>query len=341
MKKLVKTVAVLVAIAVVLPVAVALAEADTISGYQYNEHDLSVVQSFLEQEVNGKKNGVVLYGEKYNVNDPTTWLIDEEQYPGYWRELRSGIAAPSCFSFDDGGYLVSVNFGYYYSEEINGVHADGIRFFPVSGDLVFEDCKRLENVICDNTFNKVVITGASPRFRYGSYFSVYSASEVYLPVPFGIGYISFKSAYSAITAVRHREGENRDDILSVTAAEYANNDNSNSFIGWVNRVTGDMYSTERTIDIAIDKVDNNFTCILEAVYEKSPAFTPETDDKMIPVGDANNDMHINTGDAAAILKSTVGLAVDSYQEILADVNRDGLVNTGDAVEVLKLCAGLK
>lgn len=339
MKKIFKAIAVLTAIAMTFPAAIALAETIVIPEYKYNEHDLSVVQSFLEQEVNGKKNGNFLYGEKYDVNDPTTWRIDTTQFPGYGRALNSYSSITSGFTFDPEGYLTAVNFGYWYYEEVNGVHVDGVRFIPIGGDFVFEGCTRLKRVFCGSAFNKFVITGASPEFRYWREFSVYSASEIYLPVSSGIGYVSFKSAYPTIKAEGY-EGANGDDMLSVTAAEYATDDESNTFVGWFNRITGELYSTEHNIRIDVETVGKDFTCILEAVYEKSPAFTPESDNKMLPVGDANNDMHINTGDAVTILKAVVGFVSSNYQQILADKNRDGIVNTGDAAEILRLCSGL-
>ncbi|MEG1772823.1 MAG: Ig-like domain-containing protein [Clostridia bacterium] len=55
-------------------------------------------------------------------------------------------------------------------------------------------------------------------------------------------------------------------------------------------------------------------------------------------GDANLDGLVNTGDAAFVLRSLIGLeTLSDAGRAVADVNNDGLVNTGDAALILEMC----
>ncbi|MEG1773025.1 MAG: Ig-like domain-containing protein [Clostridia bacterium] len=55
-------------------------------------------------------------------------------------------------------------------------------------------------------------------------------------------------------------------------------------------------------------------------------------------GDANLDGVVNTGDAAFLLRSFIGLEVLSDEgRAVSDVNNDGNVNTGDAAMILEMC----
>ncbi|MEG1773135.1 MAG: Ig-like domain-containing protein [Clostridia bacterium] len=55
-------------------------------------------------------------------------------------------------------------------------------------------------------------------------------------------------------------------------------------------------------------------------------------------GDANLDGVINTGDAAFLLRSFIGLEILSDEgRAVSDVNNDGNVNTGDAAMILEMC----
>ena len=335
MKKTIKIITVFVAIVMLFPAVFSLAEGIVIPEYEYNEHDLAVVQNFLEQEVNGKKNGVIMFGEKYDVNNPETWEVDKTQFPGYLRPIYN--IAPFVFN---SGYLTRVNFGYCYYEQVDGVHADGIRFLPVGGDFIFEGCGHLEDVFCGNQFNKFIVKDASPKFRYWTDFGTRFSSEVYLPVASGIGYISVKSDFPTISAGGYRDIVNDNDTLVLRAEAYADAEKKNAFVGWVNRITGEMYSTESTLRVNVEKIGRDFACALEAVYEESQPFAAESDIKTLPLGDANNDMHINTGDAVEVLKASTGAESNRYQQVLADMNKDGTVNTGDAVAILKLCSKL-
>ncbi|MEG1773134.1 MAG: Ig-like domain-containing protein [Clostridia bacterium] len=55
-------------------------------------------------------------------------------------------------------------------------------------------------------------------------------------------------------------------------------------------------------------------------------------------GDANLDGVVNTGDAAFLLRSLIGLEVLSDEgRAVSDLNNDGVVNTGDAAIILEMC----
>lgn len=85
------------------------------------------------------------------------------------------------------------------------------------------------------------------------------------------------------------------------------------FIGWdkpFNNVNGDMK--------------------VKALYEKIAFLS----------GDANGDAAVNTGDAAAILRYSADMSVQTFSTSNADYSGDGKVNTGDAALILKLSSGV-
>ncbi len=58
-------------------------------------------------------------------------------------------------------------------------------------------------------------------------------------------------------------------------------------------------------------------------------------------GDVNMDDALNTGDAALVLRKSVGLTeLNEYESRLADINSDGSINAGDAVAILRMSVDL-
>lgn len=296
----------------------------------YNEHDVEQVQRFLEHEEDGKKNGNAIFGDSYDVNDPSTWTVDKNCVSGYNSMYCNDVGDNRPFIFDENGNLVKVNLLYHWSEEVNGLHADDIRSLPVTGSFTFENCEWLTEILCGaSEIDEFIVHNASHEFGEHLDLRVTGVQTVYIPVPSTNNHVAFSSAYPTISL----SGYYADDVkaLEVSAAQVAHD--GSAFVGWYDRFDNRLYSNSPKIDIIADGIS---ACNLVAVYD-SQAQIPET----VPVafGDVTGDYKLNTGDAVLILKSNVGLAsFTDAQKLIADYNKDAVVNTADAVAVLKKCA---
>ncbi|MEG1560183.1 MAG: dockerin type I domain-containing protein [Clostridia bacterium] len=324
MKTIMKTIALMLVLLIAFPSVLVNATDEK----ALNEHDVAVVRNFLEQETNGVKNGIVMFGEKYEADSPDTWVVDTTKLPGY--SWPASGALGFCFNSDQS--LLSVRFAYWYHEKIGDMEVDGISYIPVEGELILNDCENLTYVETNNAFTTLSISNPSPDFRCFE-LGTHESMNVFLPMPFGISYVSFTSEYPAITAYGHRKLQDSIENITAVALPYVGEE-SNIFVGWFDRLTGELYSNDEKIFFSVENLGVNFTCALEARYLNSAAFVPETDDAWLPSGDANNNHSVTTGDASSILMANVNNAPSSYQPLLSDVNRDGLVNTGDAAILL-------
>ncbi|MEG1772816.1 MAG: dockerin type I domain-containing protein [Clostridia bacterium] len=323
MKTIMKTIALMLVLLIAFPSVLVNATDEK----ALNEHDVAVVRNFLEQETDGVKNGIVMFGEKYEADSPDTWVVDTTKLPDYYGPTYPG--GETGFIFDNEGYLSIVDFT--YSCDATGIL---LKSLPVKGDLVLNGCEHLTFVVILDEFTKVSISNSAYPLGFSDRFSIQKANEIFLPIPFGFAYVSFASEYSVLSASIWHPLMDNQALLHVTAAPYADEE-SNVFVGWFDRLTGELYSNDESLDINAETLDDSFTCALEARYLNSAAFVPETDDAWLPSGDANNNHSVTTGDASSILMANVNNAPSSYQPLLSDVNRDGLVNTGDAAILLR------
>lgn len=298
----------------------------------YNDHDIAQVQCFLEQEVNEIKNGNAIFGDSYDVHDPSTWVIDKTCVPGYNSMYCNNVGDERPFVFDDDGNLIKVNLLYHWSEEVDGLCADDIRSLPVSGNFVFEGCTHLEEVLCgDSAFSNFIIRNASRDFGGHIDLRVRNVNVAYFPIPNSKKHVAFSSAYPSIAI----QGYYADDINSLEVVALKTAADGASFMGWYDRFSNELYSTDCKIDILANEIS---ACNLVAVYDSSEEMPPN-----VPTvyGDVNGDYKLNTGDAVLILRSIVGLeALTDAQQLLANINEDETINTGDAVAVLRSCTGL-
>ncbi|MEG1560439.1 MAG: dockerin type I repeat-containing protein [Clostridia bacterium] len=319
-------------IAVFTVVMMVMAFAGAFANYEYNEHDVAAVTAFLEQEVNGVKNGNFLYGDAYKPYDPSTWqYIVTENVEGF-----TGNPNNPVFTFDYNGRLVSIDFVYQWSEVINGIHADGYRCYPVGGEFHFDGCTALREINTDapglNSMPSIDLSNNAPDFRE-RYYGLIGAYKIYTSIPGGIGEASFTCAFDRLSLYGNTDYE-RIVYADLYAEDYpygTPDEEKSMFIGWFDRFTGELYSEERSLVLS----GNDITYVLEARYETSPEFKRECGENKLPTGDVNLDHIINTGDVATILQSLVQMSVH-IEPLLSDVNADGHINTGDASALLKL-----
>lgn len=308
---------------------VAVASNDGESTVGYNEHDVEQVQRFLEHEQDGKKNGNAIFGDSYDVNDPSTWTVDKNCVSGYTSMYCNDVGDNRPFIFDENGNLVKANLLYHWSEETDGLHADDIRSLPVTGSFTFENCAWLTDILCGaSEIDEFIVHNASHEFGGHLDLRVRDVQTVYIPIPNSKNHVAFSSAYPTISL----SGYCADDVktLEVTAAQKAHD--GSTFIGWYDRFDNRLYSNDCKIDIIADDIS---ACNLVAVYD-SQAQIPET----VPVvcGDVTGDYKLNTADAVLILKSNAALvSFTDAQKTIADHNKDAVVNTADAVAILKKC----
>ena len=295
-----------------------------------NTHDLSQVQQFLEQKVDSKTNGSVIFGTRYDVDDPSTWVVDKDCIDGYISMYCNDPGDNRPFIFDEDGYLAKINLLYHFAEEHEGIHADGIRSLPVGGSFIFDGCTHLCEVLYRGTsFNEFILDNVSPDFGKRFDCHVENASVVYIPG--ASQYVSFASMHPVVSAIGYYDDGTRD--LKVIVSPKL--EDGTPFIGWYDRFINRLYTVGNQIDISTSDL---LTCNLIAVYENddlSELNAPFTR------GDLTFDHRIDTADAVAILKFAAEILHFTNREVIvADCSGDGKVNTADAVLILKYAAGI-
>lgn len=297
--------------------------------------DELLMQAFFEQtNEEGIKNGVLFAGEKYDPNDIGTWKTSPEEETARLLEDESIIAAGGCrvpvCDFTNGVLTKFTNEVFFswmtviddYGRE---VAIDNVSFNKLySGSFQFFDSPETEILLHSRKIDRFTCWGVKQLNAICSYATEFNTR---------INANQFAICSNAPNSF-HVSVEIKDFSIAMPEHFFARPsdiDYYNLFLGWYDRKTGDLISSNYNLHKT--DLSFNYDIVLEARFLGF--------DTLPKIGDINADGEINSGDASLLLQTLVNSNEFTIWQDYAryDVNSDGNINTGDAVLILKTIVG--
>ncbi|NLB61687.1 MAG: hypothetical protein GX802_04605 [Clostridiales bacterium] len=329
-KKIIAFVMVLVMILTATNMQIALAD----DGGVPTTRDELLMRAFFEQtNKDGVKNGVLFAGEKYDPYNVSTWCLDYYEAIGRIAGLDStggGYRVPTC-TFENGIlnkltneiYFEFANFINPETGELYGVdgYTEDIRY---NGSFQFFNSPETEIQLSSKEIDRFTCWGVKQLDVYFPYATEFNTRingnqfTICSSVPSGINVSMIVKDFSVSKPYNSHFSPAYSDIYDL-------------FMGWYDRKTGDLFSSEHHLSNSAFSFDDNI--VLEARFLGF--------DLLPKIGDINADGEINSGDASSLLQQLVNSNEFNVWEdfVRYDVNCEGKINTGDAVLILKTVIG--